>query len=76
MVLEKIGANGFAKLTTPSNLAIWIRASSVSSLRPPVSTEAPAGAVLIVGQGAIYQRVKEDVAAAKLLLNSRGANLL
>ena len=65
-----------AKLTRPDASPVWVKASAVSAIRPPLATEQQAGgavkAVIVIGD--LHQAVREDVQAAMSTLNPPAAN--
>ena len=66
-----------AKLTRPDASPVWIKASAVSEIRPPLATERQAGgavkAVVVIGD--LHQAVREDVQTAMSILNPPAANV-
>jgi hypothetical protein len=61
----------FAVFHRPTGTPVWIRASSVSTVRPPVSTETGIGLgtvrAVVLG-GGFHQSVQEDVETAKQIV--------
>jgi hypothetical protein len=59
-----------ARLTRPDGTPVWIKASAVNEMRPPLGTEQQGGgvvkAVLVIGD--LHQAVREEVAAASAIL--------
>ena len=65
-----------AKLTRPNASPVWVKASAVSEIRPPLATEQQGrGAVkAVVVIGDLHQAVREDVQTAMSILNPPAAN--
>jgi hypothetical protein len=65
------------KLTRPNASPVWVKASTVSEIRPPLATERQAGgavrAVVVIGD--LHQAVREDVQTATSILNPPAANV-
>jgi hypothetical protein len=77
-LVARLGVNPpLAKLTRPDASPVWIKASTVSEIRPPLATEQQAGgavrAVVLIGD--LHQAVLEDVQAATNILNPSAANV-
>jgi hypothetical protein len=64
------------KLTRPDASPVWVRASAVSEIRPPLATEHQAAgavkAVIVIGD--LHQAVREDVQTAMSTLNPPAAH--
>jgi hypothetical protein len=64
------------KLTRPDASPVWVKASAVSAIRPPLGTEQQAAgavkAVVVIGD--LHQAVREDVQTAMSTLNPPAAN--
>ena len=64
-----------AKLTRPDASPVWVKASAVSAIRPPLATEQQAGgavkAVVVIGD--LHQAVREDVRTAMSILDPPAA---
>jgi hypothetical protein len=65
------------KLTRPDASPVWVRGSAVSEIRPPLTTEQPAGGAVkaVVFIGDLHQAVREDVQTAMRILNPPAANV-
>jgi hypothetical protein len=65
------------KLTRPDASPVWVKASAVSVIRPPLATEQQAAgavkAVVVIGD--LHQAVREDVQSATSILNPPAANV-
>ena len=65
------------KLTRPDASPVWIKASAVSEIRPPLATEQQAAgavkAVVVIGD--LHQAVREDVQSATSILSPPAANV-
>jgi hypothetical protein len=65
------------KLTRPNASPVWVKAPTVSEIRPPLATERQAGgavrAVVVIGD--LHQAVREDVQTATSILNPPAANV-
>jgi hypothetical protein len=66
-----------AKLTRPDASPVWVKASAVSEVRPPLATEQQGrGAVkAVVVIGDLHQAVREDIQIAMRILNPPAANV-
>jgi hypothetical protein len=66
-----------AKLTRPNASPVWVKASAVSEVRPPLATEQQgSGAVkAVVVIGDLRQAVREDVQTAASILNPPTASV-
>ena len=65
------------KLTRPDASPVWVRGSAVSEIRPPLTTEQPAGGAVKAGVfiGDLHQAVREDVQTATRILNPPAASV-
>ena len=65
------------KLTRPDASPVWVKASAVSEVRPPLATEQQAAgavkAVVVIGD--LHQAVRDDVQTAMRILNPPAANV-
>ena len=65
------------KLTRPDASPVWVKASAVSEIRPPLATERQAGgavrAVVVIGD--LHQAVREEVQIAMSILNPPHASV-
>jgi hypothetical protein len=68
-------AADFARLTRPNGWPVWIRGSSVSSLRPPAPGEHSAAVKAIISTASVTQAVRETPAEATAALNAHGGRL-
>jgi hypothetical protein len=68
-------ASPLVQLTRPNNAPVWVKASAVTTLRPPLDTEVtvpPRLARSIIMIGGFHQALREDVATATRLLGITG----
>jgi hypothetical protein len=65
------------KLTRPDASPVWVKASAVSAIRPPLATEQQAAgavkAVIVIGD--LHQAVREDMQTAMSILNPPAAHV-
>jgi hypothetical protein len=69
-------ASPLVKLTRPNDTPVWVKASAVASVRPPLSTELldpPRRVRSVIMMGGFHQSLREDVATASRLLGIAGA---
>jgi hypothetical protein len=65
---------GLAELTRPNGTPIWIKGAAVITIGPPGPTDHDAAkAVLVVGS--LRQAVRENVGAARRIINEHGGRL-
>jgi hypothetical protein len=69
-----IGAD-FARLTRPNGWPVWIRGSSVTSLRPPAPGEHIPAVKTVVSANSVTQAVTETPAEATAAVNAHGGKL-
>jgi len=67
--------NEFAQFTRPNGWPVWIRATSVAAIHPPVPGEYPAAVKSVISANSVTQAVTETPAAATAALNAHGAKL-
>jgi hypothetical protein len=65
----------FARLTRPNGWPVWIRASSVTAIRPPAPGEYRAAVKSIISTSALTQAVKETPAEVTAALDAHGGDL-
>jgi hypothetical protein len=69
-------ASPLVQLTRPNNSPVWVKASAVTTIRPPLDTEMavpPRLARSVIMVGGFHQALREDVATASRMLGIPGA---
>src|SRR5947209_4959546 len=76
-LIARLGIDSaLVKLTRPDASPVWMKASAVSEIRPPLATEQQAGVAVkaVVVLGDLHQAVREDMEAVMRFLNPPAPN--
>jgi hypothetical protein len=77
-LVARLGINPLlAKLTRPDSSPVWVKGSTVTSVRVPIPTEqqGPGQVNAVLQVGSLHQTVHEDVPTARSIINGHGGNI-
>jgi hypothetical protein len=77
-LVARLGINPLlAKLTRPDSSPVWVKGSTVTSVRVPIPTEqqGPGQVNAVLQVGSLHQTVHEDVPTARSIINAHGGNI-